>query len=312
MKNILICGGLGFLGSHLAQRLEEDNNVIIVDSLISGSEKNTKYLNKSVVYSNLKVEDLCPDYFHMKIDEIYHLASIASPPIYQKYPLETALANSLGTYKLLELAKYYNAKILYCSTSEVYGDPEENPQKEDYRGPVNTLGIRSCYDESKRFGETLCYIYSKYYNIDVKIARIFNTYGDRMLPTDGRIVTNFIHQLIKNKPLTFYGDGTQTRSFCYVDDTINGLVTLMEKGKSGEAYNIGNPEEISMLTLGNILVRLFDKNPATYPAVNKRLPNDDPRVRCPSINKMKKLGWEPKVSLGVGLIKMIKYIKDNV
>ena len=241
------------------------------------------------------------------IDFIYHLASPASVPDYQKYPEETALVNSIGTRMFLKVAKAHGAKFLFASTSEVYGDPKEHPQKETYWGNVNPHGVRACYDESKRFGEMITMLYVRNHGVDGRIARIFNTYGPRMRPDDGRVVSNFINQAIAGKPLTVYGDGAQTRSFCFVSDMVDGLIRFMD-APSGEVVNLGNPEEYTMLDLAEKIKRMTGSSSGI---VHVELPEDDPTQRRPDIGKAKKLlGWEPNVSVDEGLEKTIAYYKS--
>ena len=306
MKTILISGGCGFIGSNLCKKLIINNKIICVDNLNTGFIKNIKELlsNNNFKYINHNI--INPLLIEENIDEIYHLACPASPPKYQKDPIYTLKTIFIGTMNLLELAKEKNAKILYTSTSEIYGEPLISPQNEKYRGNVNTIGIRSCYDEGKRVGETLMIEYFNKYNINIKIARIFNTYGPNMDINDGRVITNFINQIIHNNDITVYGTGTQTRSFCYIDDQINGLVKLMESNYN-LPINIGNPHEIKIIDLIYILFDIFNKDIKSK-IVYKPLPSDDPTQRKPDITLAKEiLGWEPKISLNEGLIKTIKY-----
>ena len=306
MKTILISGGCGFIGSNLCKKLIINNKIICVDNLNTGFIKNIKELlsNNNFKYINHNI--INPLLIEENIDEIYHLACPASPPKYQKDPIYTLKTIFIGTMNLLELAKEKNAKILYTSTSEIYGEPLISPQNEKYRGNVNTIGIRSCYDEGKRVGETLMIEYFNKYNINIKIARIFNTYGPNMDINDGRVITNFINQIIHNNDITVYGTGTQTRSFCYIDDQINGLVKLMESNYN-LPINIGNPHEIKIIDLIYILFDIFNKDIKSK-IVYKPLPSDDPTQRKPDITLAKKiLGWEPKIGLNEGLIKTIKY-----
>lgn len=310
MKTILITGGCGFIGSNLCKKLIINNKIICVDNLNTGFIKNIKELlsNNNFKYINHNI--INPLLIEENIDEIYHLACPASPPKYQIDPIYTLKTIFIGTMNLLELAKEKNAKILYTSTSEIYGEPLISPQNEKYRGNVNTIGIRSCYDEGKRVGETLMIEYFNKYNINIKIARIFNTYGPNMDINDGRVITNFINQIIHNNDITVYGTGTQTRSFCYIDDQINGLVKLMESNYN-LPINIGNPHEIKIIDLIYILFDIFNKNfniNIKSKIVYKPLPSDDPTQRKPDITLAKEiLGWEPNISLNEGLIKTIKY-----
>jgi UDP-glucuronate decarboxylase len=307
MKHILITGGAGFIGSNLCKKLLENSNnfVYCVDNLITGNVKNLEdIINHKNFYfveydiTNYKTRD---DLRFTKIDEIYHLACIASPPKYKKYSLETLLVSFQGTKNILELAKLNNAKILFTSTSEVYGDPLIHPQPEEYFGNVNTIGERSCYDEGKRVAETLIYEYRRLYNIEAKIVRIFNTYGPFMDIDDGRVITNFIKNICEKKPLIINGDGTQTRSFCYIDDTIDGLCRMMSSSELGP-INIGNP--YCEFTL-NELVRVFeDLLGLTLNVDYTDATENDPKQRKPVIEKAEKLlGWEPKNDLKTGLKK---------
>ena len=309
MKTILIAGGAGFIGSNLCKKLlDEGNKIICLDNLLTGKMKNIIKLmdNKNFIFKNkdiiesIKIEE--------KIDEIYNLACPASPSKYQKDPIYTLKINFIGTLNLLELARKKNCKILLSSTSEIYGEPKISPQTESYRGNVNTIGIRSCYDEGKRIAETLMMDYHKKYNIDIKIARIFNTYGPNMDKYDGRVVTNFIRQMLNNENVTIYGDGSQTRSFCYIDDQINGLIKLMNS-KYNLPINIGNINEISIKKLANILFKLIDTNSTL---IYNPIPLDDPTNRNPDITLAKEiLNWYPKINIKEGLIKTINFIKNN-
>jgi len=300
---ILVTGGAGFIGSHLVERLvSEGNDVTIIDNFSSGSMENIKNLNVNIIYHNI-IDKITLSGF----DQIYHLASLASPVYYQKNPVETALSNSVGTYNLLIEAQKHKSRILFASTSEVYGNPLEHPQKEEYWGNVNPIGVRACYDESKRLGETLMIDFNREYGVETRIARIFNTYGPRMNLNDGRVIPNFIKQALKNEPITVYGDGKQTRSFCYVSDTVEGLIKLMNSNYVGP-INIGNPREITILELAEKIIELTDSKSEI---IFKELPEDDPVRRCPDITKAKEiLGWEPKVSLEEGLIKTIEWFKN--
>ena len=308
MKTILVAGGCGFIGSNLCLQLLNDNNkVICVDNLYSSKIENIKLCmtNKNFTYINHNIIE--PLHINDTIDEIYHLACPASPPIYQKDPIYTLKTNFIGTMNLLELAKIKNAKILLASTSEIYGEPQVSPQPETYRGNVNTIGIRSCYDEGKRIAETLFMDYHKQYKVQTHIVRIFNTYGPNMNKNDGRVVTNFISQILTNKPITLYGDGSQTRSFKYIDDLLNGMIKLM---KSNYIYpvNIGNPNEITIKKLASILLELTNSD---LKCIYKPLPLDDPTNRNPDIQLAKTiLNWEPRVELKTGLIKTIRYLKN--
>jgi len=302
----LVTGGSGFLGSHLVDKLmEKGEEVIILDNFFTGNNlNNIRWLNNK----NFKLinHDIIQP-ITIKVDRIWHLACPASPVFYQKDPIKTAKTSFLGTYNMLTLAKKMNAKFLLASTSEVYGDPEVNPQSEDYRGSVNPIGIRACYDEGKRIAETLSFDYKRMHGVDIRVMRIFNTYGPRMLPNDGRVVSNFIVQALKKQDLTIYGDGMQTRSFCYVDDLIDGMMKLMYSNFSGPV-NIGNPDEYTIKQLAKIIVKKI--NPELN-VVHKKLPEDDPMQRKPHIGVAKKeLGWEPKIKIDEGLNKTITYFKN--
>jgi len=299
---ILITGGAGFIGSHLVEKLvNNDHKVTIIDNFSSGCIENIKNLDVNIIYHNI-IDKLTLSGF----DQIYHLASLASPIYYQKNPVETALSNSIGTYNLLTEAQKHKSRILFASTSEIYGNPLQHPQKEEYWGNVNPIGVRACYDESKRLGETLMIDFHREYGVETRIARIFNTYGPKMNLNDGRVIPNFIKQALKNEPITIYGDGKQTRSFCYISDTIEGLIKLMNSDYIGP-INIGNPNEITILKLAEKIIELTNSKSEI---VFKELPVDDPVRRCPDITKAKKiLGWEPKISLEEGLIKTIEWFK---
>lgn len=299
---ILVTGGAGFIGSHLVEKLaSEGHKITIIDNFSSGDMENIKNLKVNVIYHNI-IDQITLSGF----DQIYHLASLASPVYYQKNPVETALSNSVGTYNLLTEAQKHKSRILFTSTSEIYGNPLQHPQKEEYRGNVNPVGVRSCYDESKRLGETLMMDFHREYSVETRIARIFNTYGPKMNPNDGRVIPNFIKQSLKNEPITVYGDGKQTRSFCYVSDTVDALIKLMNSDYS-LPINIGNPREITILELAEKIIELTDSKSEI---VFKELPEDDPIRRCPDIIKAKKiLGWEPKVSLEEGLVETIEWFK---
>ena len=300
---ILVTGGAGFIGSHLVEKLvNEGNNVAVIDNFSSGSIENIKNLNVNIIYHNI-IDKITLSGF----DQIYHLASLASPVYYQKNPVETALSNSVGTYNLLIEAQKHKSRILFASTSEVYGNPLQHPQKEEYWGNVNSTGVRACYDESKRLGETLMMDFHREYGVETRIVRIFNTYGPRMNLNDGRVIPNFIKQALKNEPITVYGDGKQTRSFCYISDTVEGLIKLMNSNYIGP-INIGNPREITILELAEKIIELTDSKSEI---IFKELPEDDPVRRCPDITKAKEiLGWEPKISLEEGLMKTIGWFKN--
>ena len=311
MKLVLVTGGAGFLGSHLCDRLiEKKYRVICLDNLITGSERNIKHLLKNNNFKFIKADVTGDLDLNLKLDYIFHLASPASPIDYQNHPEETALANSLGTLKMLRLAVKNKARFLLASTSEIYGDPKEHPQKESYWGNVNSYGPRSCYDESKRFAEALVYLFIHKYNLDVRIIRIFNTYGPRMQKDDGRAVSSFINQALDGKPLTIYGRGNQTRSFCYYSDLINGIEKVMfEEGLKGEIFNLGNPNESKIIELAKLIISLTNsKSEIQY----LPLPKDDPARRRPDITKAKKLlSWEPIVDISEGLKKTIEYYRNE-
>ena len=302
MRN-LVTGGAGFIGSHLIEKLlKNEETVICLDNLHTGRKNNFEEWIGLPNYEFIKHDVINP--IDIKVDRIWHLACPASPIHYQEDPIKTARINFLGTYNSLELALKNKAQILFTSTSEVYGDPEKHPQIESYRGNVNPIGIRSCYDEGKRIAETLCFDYKRSHNVDIKIARIFNTYGPRMLQNDGRVVSNFIVQALKKKPLTIYGNGMQTRSFCYVDDLIEGLIKLMNSSISGPV-NLGNPHEFKIIDLAKIII---EKANLKQDFVFKDLPMDDPMQRKPVITIAKeKLNWEPLIDLESGLTRTIKY-----
>lgn len=303
----VVAGGAGFLGSWLCEELiEMGHDVLCIDNLITGSKSNIKHLIRSRKFRffNGNVSEIKS---LKKFDEIFHLASPASPKDFRKYPLEIMLANSAGTKNILEMSRKHKAKAIFASTSEVYGDPKEHPQREDYWGNVNPNGVRSCYDESKRFGEAMCMAYHRM-GADVRIARIFNTYGPRMRPDDGRAVPSFIHSAIRNEPINVYGNGRQTRSFCYASDLIRGLVLISEKDVNGEAINIGNPDEHRMIDVARKIKKLSGSK---SDIVFAPAPSDDPYRRRPDISKAKRmLGWEPKVRIDDGLKTTIDSFRD--
>ena len=304
----LITGGNGFLGSHLAKKLlEKGEEVISLDNFFTGSKKNTLEIIKHPNFELIRHDVTEP--ITIEVDKIWHLACPASPIHYQFNPIKTTKTSFMGTYNMLGLAKRVGAKFLLASTSEIYGDPEEHPQKESYRGSVSTIGLRSCYDEGKRVAETLCSDYERIHGIDIRIMRIFNTYGPNMRFDDGRVISNFIVQALKNEKITLYGDGSQTRSFCYVDDLISGMILLMDS-KYQKPINIGNPNEFSINDLANLIKELINPN---LEFIFKELPQDDPKQRKPSIELAKKiLKWEPKVELKDGLTKTIGWFKNNL
>lgn len=309
---ILVTGGAGFVGSHLCERLlAEKHRVICVDNLFTGSKENIEHLlsNKNFVFINHDIIE--PLFVDEKIDQIYNLACPASPIHYQQNPVRTIKANTIGMINMLGLARKHKARILQASTSEVYGDPEITPQKENYRGNVNTVGPRACYDEGKRCAETLCFDYKRMHGMEVKVIRIFNTYGPRMAFNDGRVVSNFILQALRNEDITIYGDGKQTRSFGYVDDLVSGMVKMMNSPADFTGpVNIGNPGEFTIKELAEKVIKLTDsKSKLVY----KPLPEDDPKQRCPDISLAKeKLGWEPTVNLEEGLKKTIENFRSRL
>jgi len=313
METCLVTGGAGFIGSHLCDYLiGKGYKVICLDNLITGSKKNIEHLLNNPNFEFIKADVSQPiTYNLLPIRYLFHLASPASPVDYQNYPEETLLANSEGTLKMLKLALQSGAKILVASTSEVYGNPKEHPQKESYWGNVNSFGPRACYDESKRFGEAATYVYLNKYGIDARIIRIFNTYGPRMRKDDGRVISNFVNQAIKNEQVTIYGEGTQTRSFCFVSDMVAGIYQAMfAKAARGEVFNLGNPEEYSM---SNLAKKIREMIGSKSEIVFKPLPPDDPTRRCPDIGKAKRiLGWEPKISVDEGLQKTIEYYRAAI
>jgi UDP-glucuronate decarboxylase len=304
---ILVTGGTGFIGNHLCRRLlSEGNSIICLDNNFTGSLNNIKDLLDNTNFEFINHNIINPIYF--EVDQIYHLACPASPPAYQIDPIFTVKTNVLGTMNALEIAKKSKARLLLTSTSEVYGDPHISPQVEEYWGNVNPIGIRSCYDEGKRIAETLTMEYNKMYNVEVRIARIFNTYGPNMSKEDGRVVSNFINQCLENKDITIYGDGSQTRSFSYVDDTVDGLIKLMNNTETIGPINIGNPHEITVKELAGIITNMIKCNSKI---VYMDLPSNDPMKRKPDITKAKHfLNWEPIVDLTTGLEKTIEYFSN--
>ena len=307
-KKILITGGAGFIGSHLCKKLLDDNNEIIcLDNFFTGSKENIKPFLNNKNFKLLEID--VTKKIDIEIDEIYNLACPASPVHYQFNPIETIKTSILGIINMLELAQKQNAKILQASTSEIYGDPLVHPQKEDYSGNVNPIGARSCYDEGKRCAETLMMDYHRQKNIDTKIVRIFNTYGPNMQLNDGRVVSNFIVQALKNQDITIYGNGLQTRSFCYVDDLIDGLIKTMNNNYN-YPINLGNPQEFKILDFAKLIIELTNSNSKI---IFKDLPQDDPKKRKPDITLAKKeLGWEPRIDVIVGIKKTIEYFKNKI
>jgi len=303
-------GGAGFIGSHLCERLlGEGNRVICLDNLFTGSEKNIANFLANPNFVFVEHDIITPFFSEEHIDEIYNLACPASPVHYQSNAIHTIKANTLGVINMLGLARKHRARILQASTSEVYGDPLEHPQKESYRGNVNSIGPRACYDEGKRVAETLCFDYHRSHGLEIRVARIFNTYGPRMAANDGRVVSNFIVQALAGHPITIYGKGSQTRSFCYVDDLVEGLVRLMNTENFTGPVNLGNPKEFTVLRLAKKVIAMT-KSKAKI--VKKPLPEDDPKKRKPDIALAKKvLRWESKVKLEEGLKKTIAYFKGK-
>jgi UDP-glucuronate decarboxylase len=306
---ILVAGGGGFLGSHLCDRLLSDgHSVIALDNFYTGSLENVEHLAKNSQFEVIQQDVTVP--INLEVDGIFNLASPASPIHYQRNPVETIRTNVLGSINLLELAKKNGARILQASTSEVYGDPEIDPQVEEYWGRVNPVGIRSCYDEGKRTAETLFTDYHRQYGVNIRIARIFNTYGPRMAENDGRVVTNFIYQAIAGEPITVYGEGRQTRSFCYVDDLINGLARLFYFDDYFAPINLGNPEPITMIALAEEIIELTR---SSSEIIHLALPLDDPKDRRPDITKAEDLlGWSPKINRVEGLRKTINYAQRHL
>jgi len=309
MNRILVTGGAGFLGSHLCEYLlKKGEDVICVDNFFSGSKDNIRHLYTHPYFEIIRHDIIHP--LFIEVDKVYHLACPASPIHYQYNAIKTVKTNVIGTINMLGLAKRVKARILLASSSEVYGDAKIHPQPESYWGNVNPIGLRSCYDEGKRVAETLMMDYYRQNKVDIKIARIFNTYGPRMAVDDGRVVSNFIVQALQGQPLTVYGEGSQTRSFCYVSDLIEGLVKLMDEPNFRDPVNLGNPEEFTILNLAEKILKLTNSRSTI---VHKPLPADDPTRRCPNISLAKdKLGWQPKVSLEEGLLKTIEYFKEKL
>ncbi|MFH0892806.1 MAG: UDP-glucuronic acid decarboxylase family protein [Bacteroidota bacterium] len=307
-KKILVTGGAGFLGSHLCERLLQDGNeVICLDNYFTGQKQNVVHLLNNPYFEVIRHDVTMP--FFIEVDEIYNMACPASPIHYQYNPIKTIKTSVMGAINMLGLAKRIRAKILQASTSEVYGDPAIHPQTEDYWGNVNPIGIRSCYDEGKRCAESLFVNYHKQNQVNIRIARIFNTYGPRMHPNDGRVVSNFIVQALKGNDITVFGDGSQTRSFSYVDDTVNGLIRLMNTGdEMTSPVNLGNPDEFTILELANEVIR---QTGSKSKIVFEALPEDDPTQRQPDISlATRSFGWKPEIKLKEGIEKTITYFKS--
>lgn len=309
MKNILVTGGTGFIGSHLCDKLiDEGNHVICLDNFFTGSRKNIDHLLDNREFELIRHDIIEP--ILLEVDAIYNLACPASPVHYQFNAIKTVKTNVIGVTNMLDLADKTKARILQASTSEVYGDPAQHPQKEEYWGNVNPIGVRSCYDEGKRVAETLMMDFHRQHNVDIRIIRIFNTYGPRMAENDGRVVSNFIIQALKNEDITIYGDGSQTRSFCYVDDLVRGMISLMNKEDFMGPVNVGNDDEYTILELANMIIELSDSKSKI---VFKPLPSDDPCKRRPDLTLARKeLGYEPTVNIKDGLLKTIEYFKTNL
>ena len=312
MKKVLITGAAGFIGSHLCDRfIKEGFYVVGIDSFLTGSPDNIAHLIGNEKFKFIKYDVTNFIYIPDEIDIILHFACPASPVDYLNHPIHTMKVDSIGTINTLGLAKAKKARYIFASTSEIYGDPQVHPQPETYWGNVNSIGPRSVYDEAKRFSEALTMAYYRKHNLDTRIVRIFNTYGPRMRMNDGRVVPNFITQALKNEPITVYGDGTQTRSFCYVDDLIGGIFKIsLAENLAGEVINLGNPEEYKIIDFAQIIKELTDSK---SPIVFKPLPQDDPKQRKPDITLARgKLGWQPKVNLKEGLKRMIEYFRGRI
>jgi len=306
---ILVTGGAGFLGSHLCERLiAEGHEVACLDNLFTGRKSNIGHLLNNQHFEFIRHDVVDP--FKIEVDQIYNLACPASPVHYQHNPIKTVKTSVMGAINVLGLAKRVDARVFQASTSEVYGDPSVHPQPEKYWGNVNPIGIRSCYDEGKRCAETLFFDYHRQNGVDIRVVRIFNTYGPRMMPDDGRVVSNFIVQALRGEPITIYGDGKQTRSFCFVDDLIEGFIRMMNQDKTVGPVNLGNPGEFTMIELAE---KILAETKSRSKIVHKPLPSDDPKQRRPDITLAKKhLGWEPKVDLAAGLKKTVAYFKTVV
>lgn len=310
MRSILVTGGAGFLGSHLCERLlERGDSVICLDNFFTGRKQNVAHLLSNPQFELIRHDIVQP--IALEADQIYNLACPASPVAYQYNPIKTIKTSTVGVVNVLGLAKRCKARILHASTSEVYGDPTVHPQPESYWGNVNPLGPRSCYDEGKRVAESLCMNYHQEHNLEVRIIRIFNTYGPRMDPNDGRVISNFITQALRGQSLTIYGDGMQTRSFCYVDDLLRGMMLLMDQDKETGPVNIGNPGEYTMLQLAEQVLKQIPDSKSRI--VHEPLPQDDPKQRCPDITKARSLlGWSPTVDLQEGLARTVEYYRSEL
>ncbi len=308
-KRILVTGGAGFIGSHLCERLlEKDNEVVCLDNFFTGSKDNIKHLLSNYQFEFIRHDLVNP--ILLEVDQIYNLACPASPVHYQFNPVKTVKTNVMGTLNMLGLAKRVKARILQASTSEVYGDPAVHPQPETYWGNVNCIGLRSCYDEGKRLAETLMMDYHRQNQVDVRIVRIFNTYGPRMALNDGRVISNFITQALRGQPVTIYGDGRHTRSFCYISDLVNGIIAMMEQDDFIGPVNLGNPSEISISELAEKIIKATS---TTTKIKHLPLPPDDPVKRCPDIGLARsKLNWQPEVSLEQGLKQTIDYFREKL
>jgi len=310
MRSILVTGGAGFLGSNLCERLlERNDNVICLDNFFTGRKENILHLMGNPRFELIRHDIVYP--IVLEVDQIYNLACPASPVAYQFNPIKTIKTSTVGVVNMLGLAKRCRARILHCSTSEVYGDPIVHPQREDYWGHVNPIGPRSCYDEGKRVAESLCVNYHQEHNLPVRVIRIFNTYGPRMDPNDGRVISNFITQAIRHEAITIYGDGTQTRSFCYCDDLIRGMMMMMDQDHEIGPINLGNPVEFSMLQLAEEVLAAIPESRSKISFVP--LPKDDPKQRCPDITKARSvLGWSPTVNLREGLVRTVEYYRKEL
>ncbi len=310
MRSILVTGGSGFLGSHLCERLlERGDNVVCLDNFFTGRKENILHLMGNPRFELIRHDIVEP--ITLEVDQIYNLACPASPVAYQYNPIKTIKTSTVGVVNVLGLAKRCKARVLHASTSEVYGDPTVHPQTEDYWGNVNPIGPRSCYDEGKRVAESLCVNYHQEHQLEVRIIRIFNTYGPRMDPNDGRVISNFITQALRDQPITIYGEGTQTRSFCYCDDLIRGMMLMMEQDQSIGPVNIGNPGEYTMLQLAQEVLKAIPESKSTIEHVP--LPQDDPKQRCPDITKAQTiLGWSPEIDLRTGLARTVEYYRAEL